>query len=147
MNDQSDAPVVGAEVVAWQLDGEGYASTLTENSGQYKLIVSPGKWEVMVYPATDTSVDWNYNGGPKLVNFANNSSKVVKTKDFVVERLSSNRGVIGQIIIPEGKESYLSSIYVDVFKTDGTGNWANPLSDGNFSVALDPQITLHMVGS
>ena len=34
------------------------------------------------------------------MNFANNSSKVEKTANFTVERLSSSRGVIGQINIP-----------------------------------------------
>jgi len=138
VKDQSDAPAGGAEIVAWQQDGDGWANTFSDNSGKYELVVGPGKWEVMVYPPWDISVDWNYNGAPKLVNFANNSSKVEKTANFTVERLSSSRGVIGQINIPEGKENLLSSIYIDVFKTDGYGNWANPQSDGNFSVSLEP---------
>ena len=79
----------------------------------------------------------DHNGAPKLVYFAKNSSEP-KPANFTVERLSSTRGVIGQINIPEGKEKLLSSIYIDVFKTDGFGNWANPQSDGNFSVSLEP---------
>ena len=138
VEDESTAPVEGAEVVAWQLDGGGWANTFSDKSGKYELIVGPGKWEVMLYPPWDRSVDWSYDKAPKLVNFANDNKKSEKTVNFTVSRISAGAGVVGKIIIPEEKQNSLSSIYVDVFKADGTGNWANPQSDGNFSVPLEP---------
>ena len=46
--------------------------------------------------------------------------------------------VVGTIAIPDGMTDAASSIWIDVFSPDGIGNWANPESNGSFSIPLKP---------
>ena len=73
----------------------------------------------------------------KQLTFANNANKTVKTVNFTVNRMGDGK-VVGTISIPEGKSGAVSSIWIDVFSPDGTGNWANPETNGSFSIPLKP---------
>ena len=137
IRDDLNASIAEAEVVAWRVDSEGWASAITDNSGNYELNVGAGKWEVTVYRPYDKNVNWSYDKAPKTANFANNANKTVKTVNFTVNRLGDGK-VVGTISIPEGKSGAVSSIWIDVFSPDGTGNWANPESNGSFSIPLKP---------
>ena len=135
--DDLNATITGAEVVAWRMDGEGWANTFTDTSGSYELSVGPGKWEVTVYRPWDQNVNWSYEKAPKTVTFASTSSKTTKTVNFSVNRMGDGK-VVGTIVVPEGITDAASSIWIDVFSPDGTGNWANPESNGSFSIPLKP---------
>jgi len=137
IRDDLNATITGAEVVAWRMDGEGWANTFTDTSGSYELSVGPGKWEVTVYRPWDQNVNWSYEKAPKTVTFASTSSKTTKTVNFSVNRMGDGK-VVGAIDIPEGITDAASSIWIDVFSPDGIGNWANPESNGSFSIPLKP---------
>ena len=137
IRDDLNATITGAEVVAWRMDGEGWANTFTDTAGSYELSVGPGKWEVTVYRPWDQNVNWSYEKAPKTVTFANTSSKTTKTVNFTVNRMGDGK-VVGTIDIPDGITDAASSIWIDVFSPDGIGNWANPESNGSFSIPLKP---------
>ena len=137
VRDDLNATIADAEVVAWRVDGEGWASAITDKSGGYELNVGAGKWEITVYRPYDKNVNWSYEKAPKTVKFAKNASKTVKTVNFAVERMGDGK-VTGIIDIPEDKSGETSSIWIDVFSPDGIGNWANPESDGSFSIPVKP---------
>ena len=123
VRDDLNATVADAEVVAWRVDGEGWASAITDKSGNYELNVGAGKWEITVYRPYDKNVNWTYEKAPKTTSFANNANKTVKTVNFTVERMGDGK-VSGTIQIPAGKSGSVSSIWIDVFSPDGIGNWA-----------------------
>ena len=137
IRDDLNATITGAEVVAWRMDGDGWANTFTDTSGSYELSVGPGKWEVTVYRPWDQNVNWSYEKAPKTVTFASTSSKTTKTVNFSVNRMGDGK-VVGAIDIPEDITDAASSIWIDVFSPDGIGNWANPESNGSFSIPLKP---------
>ena len=137
VRDDLNATVADAEVVAWRVDGEGWASAITDKSGNYELNVGAGKWEITVYRPYDKNVNWTYEKAPKTASFANNANKTVKTVNFTVERMGDGK-VSGTIQIPAGKSGSVSSIWIDVFSPDGIGNWANPETNGSFSIPLKP---------
>ena len=137
VRDDLNATVADAEVVAWRVDGEGWASAITDKSGNYELNVGAGKWEITVYRPYDKNVNWTYEKAPKTTSFANNANKTVKTVNFTVERMGDGK-VSGTIQIPAGKSGSVSSIWIDVFSPDGIGNWANPETNGSFSIPLKP---------
>ena len=137
VQDDFNASISGAEVVAWRMDGEGSANTFTDTSGSYELSVGAGKWEVTVYRPWNQNVNWSYEKAPKPVTFANTTSKTKKTINFSVNRMGDGK-VVGTIDIPTGITDAASSIYIDVFSPDGIGNWANPESNGSFTIPLKP---------
>jgi len=131
-----NASIRGAEIVAWRLDGDGWANTFTDNSGKYELSVGSGQWEITVYRPYDKIVNWTYDKAPKKVKFANNSDRVSKTVNFIVNRMGEGK-ITGIINIPEGLSDYASSIWIDAFSPDGIGNWANPEANGSFTIPLE----------
>ncbi len=137
IRDDLNATIADAEVVAWRVDSEGWAGAISDKSGNYELNVGPGKWEVTVYRPYDKNVNWSYDKAPKTATFANNASKTTKTVNFTVNRMGDGK-VVGAIEIPEGKSGAVSSIWIDVFSPDGIGNWANPETNGSFSIPLKP---------
>ena len=137
VRDDLNASISGAEVVAVNMNGEGWANTFSDNLGDYELSVGPGKWEVTVYRPWDENVNWSYDKAPKMANFAESANKTIKTLNFTVNRMGDGK-VVGTIAIPNGMTDVASSIWIDVFTPDGIGNWANPESNGSFSIPLKP---------
>ena len=137
VRDDLNASISGAEVVAVNISGEGWANTFSDNLGDYELSVGPGKWEVTVYRPWDENVNWSYDKAPKMANFAESANKTIKTLNFTVNRMGDGK-VVGTIAIPNGMTDVASSIWIDVFTPDGIGNWANPESNGSFSIPLKP---------
>ena len=86
----SDAPVV-----AWRIDGQGWADTVTDSAGSFTLDASAGEWEVMVERPWEGKVDWQYTGGPQLVQFAKSISlsSLSTTKGTVTATTASAHGL------------------------------------------------------
>ena len=130
--------VKGAEIVAWQTYGVGYASTYSGKNGKYELDLGPGEWEVTVYRPWDTKVDWYFEGLPKIVEFKDDIT-VQKRPSFNFEVTKQGAGEIkGSIALPEGVTySQLSNfVWIDCFDPMGNGDWAQPDSNGSFSIPL-----------
>ena len=77
--------ISGAPVVAWRIDAQGWAHTITDESGNYSLDASAGQWEVMVERPWEGKVSWQYTGGPQLVQFA---------KAISLSSLSTSKGTV-----------------------------------------------------
>ena len=137
--DGSSNPIANAEVVAWREEGEGWSSTFTDGDGSYSLTAGPGKWEITVYRPFDLKVDWVYEGAPKRVNFAKDTSKESDSKNFTVSKMAGGK-IIGSIELPDNVTYSDISKYVsiDAFDPEGRGNWAQPDESGNFEIPLQP---------
>ena len=137
--DSENSPI-GAEVVAWREEGEGWSSTFTEEDGSYlNLLPALEKWEITIYRPYDKKVDWVYDAAPKRVKFGSSAAKESKTKNFVVSRMGGGK-IVGTINLPTGvTASDLSTyVYIDAFDPEGRGNWAQPESNGTFEIPLQP---------
>ena len=62
--------ISGAEINAWRIDGQGWANTTSDSSGNYSLDASQGEWEIIVERPWEGKVTWLFTGGPQLVQFA-----------------------------------------------------------------------------
>lgn len=136
MND-SDEVVAGVEVEAWSEEGMGWTTTLTEEDGSYELNAGPGKWEVMVYPAIDTKVDWTYDQSPKRINFPQDNLRQNKEVNFLVTKMG-NGGIIGSLAVPEGMsaEDLMQNVFIEAYDSEGIGNWSYPDAEGGFEIPL-----------
>ncbi len=93
--------VTDANVLAWQLDGPGFAATGTDGNGFFALGLSGGIWEIGIDPPVGKlPFPWVYTGPPAGVAFERNLLPETATVTLSV-RLADAQ-VVGQIVCPGG---------------------------------------------
>lgn len=130
------APVVGAQINAFRMDGSPLNKSATTNSaGAYSLKVTGGQWGLSVSGGYDNEgqqveVDWIYSGMPKDQNFANDNSVEASTANFQV--VTANSRVTGKVLYPDGTAA--NNLGVDLFSSNGGNMHGQTSSTGVFSI-------------
>ena len=139
--DTNDREISGAEVEAWRLDGEGWASTSTGTDGTFEFSLGAGEWEIFIYRPYGKNVSWIYEGSPRVVTLTEDTNRELK-EPFVVSILSEVRkgSVTGKINFSDFNSSadLTELIFIDAYDPSGRGDSVNPDKDGNFAVYLNP---------
>lgn len=127
-------PVVNANVNGNVEGGFGFASTQTDENGNYSLSVSAGSWNVNVWPnqGPGQSADWISEGFGKSVGFNNDDSTETQTLDFSVAKATAR--IIGRVVDKSGNA--ITDAHVDVRKDDGSGNGSPVNQDGTFDIRV-----------
>ncbi len=128
----SGGAVANAAVNAFKSNGFGFVQTTTNASGQYALMVSGGRWEVM--PQASSSSDWSYGQPPTSVQFSDDTTSESQTINFSVDKATAT--VTGRLLKPDGTPVTMTdNLGVGIFSMEGKGG-GGPIesNDGSFSV-------------
>ena len=109
--DENGTGVQGANVYGWKNSSGSYdwANATTDSSGNYDLLVSPGEWQINVYPNWNSN--YTYLGKPLAVTVVSGTSQTSKNFTF----MTLNATINGTVVDTDG--AILSSLnswaYID----------------------------------
>lgn len=135
--DLNRKPVANAQVIAYRVDQRHRVETSTDDTGAYRLELSPGLWSITVRPTAESApANWVYPHDAQEVKFENDDVDEKQEVNFVV--VPSSGVVFGEIILPNG-ESPEFSVEVALRNGEGIGRtFVTKPGDGSFELHLPP---------
>ncbi len=132
-NTSTGTAVTDANISVWKNGGNGWAQATTDSSGNYSFSLTGGTWGLSVYPKT-WPADWTYSTYNETMSFADDATQETKTKNFIVEALSST--ITGTIQKPDGTAPTKWSVGLSFSNSKNQWFSAQMNDDGSFSAKV-----------